>query len=360
MSGPFRTLPVLQSRERELELCTYCPKLCRAACPVSNAEPKETLIPWGKMSTALFLARGDVPLDASHASTAWACTGCMACREKCDHHNEVAPTLFDARAALFEHGVAPAAAVRTSKRFSSHVVRTSKAVARVAAKVRGVGEKGTPVLIGCGYARGLPDVAEHALSAAAKLIDGPVRAVQACCGQPLRAAGDLVGFRAAAARLEAELGDAERVVVVDPGCAATVRSLGSSRSVPLLVELAADALPRLERLTSDVPVRWHDPCSMSRGLGVTDAPRAVLARILGAPPGEFARSRGDGACSGGGGLLPATMPETSRTIARTRVSEHEGEGGGEIVTACASSVLRFRAAGARTSDLAAWIDRALR
>jgi Fe-S oxidoreductase len=330
------------------------------ACPVSNAEPKETLNPWGKMSTALFLARGDVPLDASHASTAWACTGCMACREKCDHHNEVAPTLFDARAALFEHGVAPAAAVRTSKRFSSHVVRTSKAVARVAAKVRGVGEKGTPVLIGCGYARGLPDVAEHALSAAAKLIDGPVRAVQACCGQPLRAAGDLVGFRAAAARLEAELGDAERVVVVDPGCAATVRSLGSSRSVPLLVELAADALPRLERLTSDVPVRWHDPCSMSRGLGVTDAPRAVLARILGAPPGEFARSRGDGACSGGGGLLPATMPETSRTIARTRVSEHEGEGGGEIVTACASSVLRFRAAGARTSDLAAWIDRALR
>ena len=47
MSGPFRALPVLSSRERELELCAYCPKLCRAACPVSNAEPKETLIPWG-------------------------------------------------------------------------------------------------------------------------------------------------------------------------------------------------------------------------------------------------------------------------------------------------------------------------
>ena len=40
-------------------------------------------------------ARGDAPGDVPHASTAWACTGCHACRERCDHENGVAPTLLD-------------------------------------------------------------------------------------------------------------------------------------------------------------------------------------------------------------------------------------------------------------------------
>ena len=359
MTRRLPTLPALSARTRELELCVYCPKLCRAACPVSNVAPRESLIPWGKMSTAYFLARGDVPLDEEHAATAWACTGCGACTERCDHRNDVAGTLGDARAALFERGVAPAAARGIRARFSRHQQKTASALARIAQRVPAVGARGTPVLVGCAYARGLPDVAAHALSAAAKLIDGPVRAVHACCGQPLRDAGDEAGFRAASARLEAELGDADRVVVVDPGCAATVRA-ASPRHAPLLVELAAAAIGRLAPVSSDVPLRFHDPCRLARGLGVTEPPRAVLARITGAAPGEFPRSRAMSACSGGGAQLHATMPEASRSIARARRDEHDEAGGGEIVTACAASVLRFRRAGARASDLAVWIDRALR
>ena len=102
---PMRALPVLAPAKKALELCVYCPKLCRAACPVSNAEPSETLIPWGKMSTAYFLARGDVPLDEAHAAPAWACTGCGACSKRCDHENDVGGTLLSVRAALFAKGV---------------------------------------------------------------------------------------------------------------------------------------------------------------------------------------------------------------------------------------------------------------
>ena len=358
MTRRLSTLPTLATRTSELELCTYCPKLCRAACPVSNVEPRESLIPWGKMSTAYFLARGDVPLDEEHASTAWACTGCMACRERCDHKNDVAGTLSDARAATFDAGVAPAAARRVARDFPKHAAKTSRAVGAIASRVPAVSSRGTPVLVGCAYARGLPDVAQHALSAAAKLVDGPVRAVRACCGQPLRDAGDAAGFRAATSALEAELEGAARVVVVDPGCAATVRSTG--REVVLLVELAAAAITRLQPVATDVPLRWHDPCRLSRGLGIVDEPRAILARITGVRPDEFPRTRAMGACSGGGAQLHATMPHASRAIARARADEHDDAGGGEIVTACAASVLRFRKTGARASDLAAWIDRALR
>ena len=350
---------MLATRRRELETCTYCPKLCRAACPVSNVEPRETLIPWGKMSNAFFLARGDVPHDAEHAATAWACTGCMACRERCDHENDVAGTLGDARAASFGAGVAPAEARRVAASFTRHAAKAARAIDAIAARVPSVSARGTPVLVGCSYARGLPDVAEHALAAAAKLVDGPVRPVRACCGQPLRDAGDLAGFRVAQRSLEAELAGAERVIAVDPGCAATLRAAGE-RPVTLLVELAAQSLARLQPVASDLPLRYHDPCRLARGLGIVDEPRAVLTRITGVRPGELPRSREKTACSGGGGQLHATMPLASRAIARARRDEHDEAGGGEIVTACAASVLRFRKAGARASDLAAWIDRALR
>ena len=91
-----------------------------------------------------------------------------------------------------------------------------------------------------------------------------------------------------------------------------------------------------------------------------EAPRAVLTRILGKAPAEFADRRDKGACSGGGGLLPKTMPVTSKKIASARKKAHDAQGGGRIVTACASSLRSFRKAGAEADDIATWIAKAIR
>src|SRR5215467_11998433 len=96
----LRRLPTLQAKKATLERCVFCPKLCRSACPVSNAEPRETLTPWGKMSSTYYVANESVPAEVPHAAPAWACTGCFACRESCEHRNDVTGTLLDARAAL--------------------------------------------------------------------------------------------------------------------------------------------------------------------------------------------------------------------------------------------------------------------
>ena len=103
-------LPLLARHDAVLQKCVYCPKLSRAACPISNVEANETVTPWGKMSMAYFTAREDVPIDAECADPAWACSACYACRERCEHKNEVATVLCDARAEYFARGVAPAAA----------------------------------------------------------------------------------------------------------------------------------------------------------------------------------------------------------------------------------------------------------
>lgn len=362
-----RKLPLFETRRRELELCVYCPKLCRAACPVSDADTRETVTPWGKMSQAFLLARGDVEADRGMASPAWACTGCMACRERCDHRNEVAATLGEARANLFDQGVEPAGARRVAAGFPEHERRVSDAIASARRSPRASNDAKTALLVGCGYAR--PELApemQDAIYAASELSGGAVRVVDGCCGAPLAMAGDREGFVRAAARMRARLAGATRLVVVDPGCATTVRrwgevGVGEAPRVELLIELAASALGSLAPVAPapDHDIRWHDPCQLGRGLGCYEPPRAILGRLLGRAPDEFPRRRDAGSCSGAGGLLPVTMPDTSRAIADGRLREHEQAGGGEVVTACASSLRRFRSRGGRASDLVSWIARGL-
>lgn len=351
---------MLEPSRASLETCVYCPKLCRAACPVSNVEHTETVTPWGKMSLAYFAARGDVPLDVDHGSPAWACTSCFGCREMCDHKNPVATTLLDARAALFLEGAAPSAARSSAGRFKARAEEAARVWDRMGARDRAR----TRVLVGCGYGKRAPDVAEAAIRAASILAGEEVSPVRACCGLPLLHAGDRAGFVAAARAFAAEIEDASNVIAVDPGCASALIThyphVGVNVRTPaLLVDLAASSLHRLQRL-SDLPsVRWIDPCQLGRGLGRFDEPRRVLDRITGKPPGELPRSRERGECSGGGGLLPVTRPEASRAIADARIAEHAAAGGGLLVTGCASSLHRLRSRGADVTDLTALIARAL-
>ncbi len=366
---PMRALPVLEARRDELEKCTFCPKLCRSACPVSNAEPRETVTPWGKMSMAYFAAHGDVPLEPSFAAPAWACTGCMACRESCDHRNDVASTLFETRAALMKSGVAPSAAERVVARFSSHADSTRSAVRKLCSHAAVRSDARDVLLIGCSYARGATTEARHAIEAASALVRGPVALVEACCGLPLMHAGDTDGFVRQAQRFARETRRADKLLVVDAGCAQTLRKhyanagVALEAPVELLVERAARSLDLLTPVpqADGAPVRYHDPCQLGRGLGVYEAPRAVLARALGRPPEEFDARREKGACSGAGGLLPTTMPGVAKDIADARMDEHERAGGGRIVTACASSLNAFLRPGRAPVDyLVTWIARAAR
>jgi dimethylglycine catabolism B len=328
-------LPLADTHARELETCGFCPKLCRATCSVSNAEPSESLTPWGKMSLAWLTARGDLPLEESVMKTAWACCGCRACSDFCELGNPVSDTLLAARATYREHGHELPSAEQSYERFQAFMADLP-----VAGPVSG----DTLLVLGCSYSRHLPEVAREAVDVATRLL-GPVEPWRECCGLFPRQVGDRAAADAARRRLEERAGG-RPVVALDAGCAL---ELGA----PTLLDLAAERLDRLgpvPALRDRARVRYHDPCRR-RGQNVHEAPRAVLRQALGRDPDEFERKGRQAACSGGGGLLPLTYPEVSRSIAAERLSEHERLGGGIIVTACASSLRRFRASGAEALDI---------
>lgn len=366
---PLRRLPQLTPRRATLERCVFCPKLCRSACPVSNAEPRETITPWGKMSMAYFVANESVATAPEFAAPAWACSGCFGCREQCDHHNDVTGTLFDARSALVAAGVAPTAATETLAAFdeTTNALGALKHDPAIAGLVDP--EARTTVLVGCAYARSAKraPVTHDAIRSVAALTGGKVALVDVCCGAPLLYAGDKKRFATQGEMLAQTIKHTDRLVVVDAGCAAAIRvhhaDAGLAMPVPVVhfTELVAENVARLAPLegTEGTTYRWHDPCQLGRGLGVYDAPRTILERVLGKPAAEFERNRKDARCSGGGGLLPKTMPAVASAMGAARKQANDEAGGGTIVTACASSARRFEEAGADVVDIASLVARAL-
>src|SRR5262249_17797710 len=148
----------------------------------------------------------------------------------------------------------------------------------------------------------------------------------------LRFAGARERYLHYAREMLAALETSQTALVTDPGCALslreTARESGKTAPFATLVELVHERRDSLATLPPDIfpargEVRYHDACALGRGLGLYDPPREVLARIVGKPVSEFARSRTRADCSGGGGLLPVTMPLASRKMAEERVLQHE-------------------------------------
>src|SRR4029079_5607063 len=88
-----------------LEYCTYCPKMCRHACPVSTASGRETYIPQVKMDRLNQLRLGRSAWTTASTDPLGACPGCRHCTMYCDHGNEPGLVLLTGRAAAVDHGV---------------------------------------------------------------------------------------------------------------------------------------------------------------------------------------------------------------------------------------------------------------
>jgi len=351
---PPTSLPLLAERQDELSKCAFCPKLCRATCVVSEVEPREALIPGSKMKSAFEAARlGAVTADG--AEQAFACSNCFRCREACDHRNPVTETLNDARADYVALGQAPPGVLVLLERQSELEAELVAAVQGLAGTAGVHPEAPTALLLGCRYARVFPDESRAAIRLAARLA-GPVRLISGCCGAWQRSAGAPAAADAARARLHSSLQGA-RLLVSDPRCALELSDL----SPTTLVELASHQQERFRAAGSTATrFRYHDSCALGRGLGLYDEPRALLARVAGGAALELLTQREHARCSGGGGVLPVSMPQVAKAAGQRLAAEHEHLGGGTVVTSCASSLSQLRRAGADAVDLLSLLEAGLR
>lgn len=345
-------LPLLDRRQDELSKCAYCPKLCRATCVVSEIESREMLTPWGKMTSAFDAERG-AELDQDRAALAWGCSNCFKCREACDHKNPVTETLNDVRADYVARGLAPSGVTALLERLPRIEQEHALAAERLQSAPGARADAPHALLLGCRYAKEFPEQARAAIRLVARLV-GDVRVLSGCCGAWQRAAGGAAAADTARARLTEQLGGAKRLYVLDPRCALELTALDPVT----LVELASRHRSRFKNVSA-APVRYHDSCALGRGLGLYEEPRQLLADVTGQQPLELETHHQGARCSGGGGVLPVSMPEVAREAARRLADEHERAGSGVLVTSCASSLSQLLRAGVDAVDLVALLERGL-
>jgi Fe-S oxidoreductase len=355
----------VKEHRRKIAYCTYCPKMCRFSCPVSNADMKETHTPWGKQTSAFQQMTGERAYDADSGAAPYACTGCQHCRTYCKHENEVGLALFSARAEVVEEGQAPTSIDKLRARFASS---GNPYGVDLGERVRAFSREpqGRLYFPGCTALAREPSMVQSAIDAAAgfgvRLTLAPAAA--RCCGYPLWAAGLAKELEANAQAFVKEVKSAPELVLGDPGCAVMLQQgfqeleIELRPKIVLLVDLLAERLEyAFGRAPLPMSVSYHDACLLGRTLGRFEGPR----RLLRAAVGDFheaLENRLDGGCSGGGGLLPLTMPEAAAHIARAEAVEHQTPGR-RIVTGCPSACRNFRKAGVEAVDLftvlARWI-----
>jgi len=341
---------VLKRYRREIEYCSYCPKLCRFACPVAEVEKSEAVTPTGKMTLLRMVRDGFLPLDAESADVFYRCTGCLISRTYCEHRIEVLPPFETARAQAVAAGVAPARAMQALEVWQKHGNPFGE---DLAAKVKThVPERylegSAEVLLfpGCTTLHYHPEnLAAIARVLAALKVDFRVfYQGRICCGNPLLTLGHRPAFQAHRKELAAKLSKAKVIVSPCPTCVYYLKHLDSfgarvtSPAKNRILHLTEFVAARLGELTVARPlpeqILYHDPCHLGRYLGVYDPPRAILEKATGQKPLEFAEHREAGTCCGGGGGVPLTHPQTARAISQNKMQVFAQSGADRLATAC--------------------------
>jgi Fe-S oxidoreductase len=324
--------------ETSLAYCTYCPKLCRHTCPVSNATAKETLTPRDKMATMQLLRRGEVPATVEQTEPLYGCTGCGACTDFCLLKVEPGDVLFRGRAEAERDGRGHPSLHDFVARFGAHSTAAAVKVRASAPAARRPSEAQIAFFPGCDATELGPTMlalCERIGAEYVSVADGE----HGCAGYPLFAAGHFDAFRVHAERMARQLAGYARVVVNCPACVWAMRTQYRAHGVPLAPAIEHTS-EFLEGYIERLPVKhkraaafYQDPCYLGRWLGVYDAPRKLAAKAVDEVR-EFSRARNQAECSGGGGLLPTTMPETARAIADHRLTEVREARVSTVVTAC--------------------------
>jgi Fe-S oxidoreductase len=369
---------MLRGYRKEIDYCTYCPKLCRFACPVAQAEARETSTPWGRQTLLYLVAEGRQELTPEIAETLYHCAFCMQCNAFCDHGIAVPPVMRESRAMALDAGMAPDSVLRFGTFFSEyHNPLGDDLGRRVRDLVPGsLIEADAQVIYwpGCSAVYSYPEMITDTVKVLEAIgVDyvGVWADDLMCCGEPIDTLGFAKEHKDHLAKLHKQLRKYKQILSGCPACVYNLKVRFAEAGFPLTAkiyhvsEFLAPFFHRgevpLGRLF-DQPVIYHDPCFLGRHLEVYDPPRQVLAAVCSEPVQEFSWNRNHSYCCGGGGGVPVTARETSVAIANHRLRE-AGEGVRKVlVSACPSCLRTFQKADpqVRLMDLVNVVARALR
>jgi len=326
-------MPKLDDYRKEIEYCTYCPKMCRFSCPVAQVDRRETVTPTAKMTLLHLLKMGAVEWSREVVEPLYLCTGCLISRTFCDHGIEVFPPFVAAREEIVRRGVAPEKVFKQDVVVEKHHNPYGK---NLGADLKGYvpgkyirRDAEVTFFVGCittvFYESHIHDAI--ALLEATGVDFGVYADDYLCCGYPSYSLGHISRFREISSRVAKNLSECRTIVTVCPTCAHTLRDLYKRFGISLsgqVLHMAQFLHPyyksgKINFVKKAGRILYHDPCHLGRYANVYDEPRdlikATCEELI-----EFPWNREESGCCGGGGGLLAVSTNTALEIARQRMS----------------------------------------
>lgn len=343
--------------------CALCPNMCKFDCPVFNVSKRETLSPSGKARISHFIETGRLE-GCNSASVTYACTGCAACKKWCPFDFSVGELLRSVRADSVEHGIILPDVLRIKDQLvTAHTLGHRNIVPE--------GKHISDILYfrGCTVINDNPEIAR----AVHAIVDGAgtsyaTLSEEWCCGAPLLNLGFLDEFDSFAKYVTKQLRGSKcsTLICSCPTCVSMFKQVypewGHSIAAEVMhvseyiAGLLQDDRLSLQRIEGTYV--YHDPCTLSRTLGIIEPPREVLRKLPGVVVTETFFNRELTKCCGRGGQFGRLFPEYSGAITSSRLSELL-EDAAKIVTACPSCKTAFEKQGANVQDIAELVAQAL-
>lgn len=189
---------------------------------------------------------------------------------------------------------------------------------------------------------------------------------QSCCGLPAMMMGEKEAARDVAVQNITAFKDvkADYIVTLCASCASHLKHACPSLAGDILGDEAikfADKVMPFSQFIHDIAgfpkelkdqsktqnhgqpeflktITWHSPCHLCRGLGIKEAPKALIRQT----GNTFVEAAEEETCCGFGGSFSANFPAISREILTRKLDDAESTGAELLVTECPGCILQLR------------------
>jgi glycolate oxidase len=317
----------IEKYKDEIIRCIRC-SYCSVGCPGFDGLGWETATAKGKITMAYGILSGELKPSHSIARRLFQCTLCKNCFEKCTSKVRGIEIVQAARADIIDAGFAtdPQCYMVENVKKTGNIFGDEEVMTPAA-------EGETPVFIGCQYLS-RPNKTKAYLRILDKLGIQAKVYKEVCCGFPMKALGfvDDLEPQKGKFRKAFPVESDSSVVGLCPTCALFLKEEYGIETEHVLKTILRK-LKEFEPKQLEMKVTYHDPCDLSRGLGLTEEPREIL-RLLGVELVEMEHFGRESKCCGGGGGILVSDAELSDQMALDRIREALATGADVLVTSC--------------------------
>jgi Fe-S oxidoreductase len=336
-----------KERAETIWACRFC-MMCHCADRVGQVVRRESYTPRGRGAIIFALDEGFLDYDEGVADIMYTTLNDRMIQHWCVGNYDHEELVIDARARIFEKGLAPEDVIAYSKNLRTKPVQGGNP-AKILTDAGVTLDSDSDTLLFCGSAaRGSQ---QATLIASGKLFNQAGQSFKVLADEPssgwaLYQLGDFEGAKPISELLAEKIRQSKvsTVVALDADSyrmlmGRTTRFGGDIKGIKILhvnAVMAGWLKDKEISVAQKIPdaATYHDPCVLARFFEDIDSPRYILTQILAEELKEMATNKKLANCCGAGGMLAVHRPDVSEDVAGMRIDEAIESGAARLISGC--------------------------